>query len=56
MNSVVLSLAPILLTSCLYQDALQQALLPGSGQPGPLGEPPLLVAKPELSLIHSHSS
>lgn len=33
------SLAPSLLTSCLYQDALQRALLPGSRQPGPLENP-----------------
>ena len=32
-------LAPILLTSCLSQDALQRDLLPGSGQAGPLGNP-----------------
>lgn len=30
---------PVLLTSCLSQDALQRALLPGSGQAGPLGNP-----------------
>lgn len=29
--------SPILLTPCFYQDALQWALLPRSGQSGPLG-------------------